>query len=247
MTNPVANDPAAIKEGASLFRANCSPCHGMNAKGGGRGPDLTSGRWSHGGSDEEVFRTITQGVAGTQMPANDFDEAEVWSIIAYVKSVAPAKKHTISGNAENGRKLFQERGCASCHMVKGEGGLLGPELTRAGASRSEDYLITSIREPDKDLSDGMMDPNNHYANALVYDTVIVTLKNGETITGVAKNEDTFSLQLMDTDQKLRFLQKKDVKEVRHEHKSLMPAYSEQMLTVNELQDLLAYLTSLRGE
>ena len=68
--NPLAGDPAAIKEGASLFRANCSPCHGLNARGGGRGPDLTSGLWIHGGSDAAIFRTISQGVPGTEMPAN---------------------------------------------------------------------------------------------------------------------------------------------------------------------------------
>src|SRR6202162_2088596 len=68
--NPVAGDPAAIKEGAAVFRADCSPCHGLNARGGGRGPDLTSGRWIHGSSDEDIFRTITEGVPGTEMPAN---------------------------------------------------------------------------------------------------------------------------------------------------------------------------------
>src|SRR5215472_1461980 len=46
--NPLAGNPGVIREGASLFRANCAPCHGFGAKGGGRGPDLTSGRWTHG-------------------------------------------------------------------------------------------------------------------------------------------------------------------------------------------------------
>jgi len=65
--NPVAGNTAAIQEGASLFRANCSPCHGLNAQGGGRGPDLTAGRWVHGSSDADIFRTITRGVPGTEM------------------------------------------------------------------------------------------------------------------------------------------------------------------------------------
>ena len=43
--NPLAGNAGANAEGKSLFRANCSPCHGLGARGGARGPDLTSGRW----------------------------------------------------------------------------------------------------------------------------------------------------------------------------------------------------------
>ena len=247
-TNPVAGDPAAIREGASLFRANCSPCHGLNAKGGGRGPDLTSGRWTHGSSDAEIFRTITLGVPGTQMPANGFEDSEIWTIIAYLRSLAPSDHANTTGDPVKGEKLFRgNAGCAICHMVKGHGGLLGPDLTRVGASRSTAYLIESIRDPDKELSDGMLDPNNHYGLPLVYDTVTVVLKDGQKVTGIAKNEDTFSVQLMDTDQRLRFFLKSDVKDVVHERKSLMPGYTDQMISPAELQDLLAYLERLRGE
>jgi putative heme-binding domain-containing protein len=246
--NPVAGDPQAIREGASLFRANCSPCHGLNAKGGGRGPDLTSGRWTHGSSDAEIFRTITQGVPGTQMPANGFEDSEIWTIIAYLRSLAPSDHPKTTGDPVKGEKLFRgTAGCDTCHMVKGHGGLLGPDLTRVGASRSTAYLIESVRDPDKELSDGMLDPNNHYGLPLVYDTVTVVLKDGQKVTGIAKNEDTFSVQLMDTDQRLRFFLKSDVKDVVHERKSLMPAYTDQIISPAELQDLLAYLERLRGE
>jgi quinoprotein glucose dehydrogenase len=132
-------------------------------------------------------------------------------------------------------------------MVKGRGGVLGPDLSRVGAARSIKYLIESIREPDKELSDGMLDPNNHYGLALVYDTVTVTRKNGDKVIGVAKNEDTFTLQLLDTAQHLHLFQKSDVKDVVHERRSLMPAYPPQQLSDAQLQDLLAYLESLRGD
>jgi cytochrome c oxidase cbb3-type subunit III len=249
-TNPLVGNAAAIKEGNSLFRANCSPCHGLNAHGGGRGPDLTSGRWIHGSSDAEIFRTITQGVPGTQMPANGFDDSETWAIIAYLRSLTPGAqtKPLTHGDAASGEKIFTATGaCSTCHMVKGSGGLLGPDLSRVGAARSTAYLVESIRDPDKELSDGMLDPNNHYGLPLVYDTVTVTMKNGDKVVGVAKNEDTFSVQLLDTTQKLRLFLKHDVKDVVHERKSLMPAYSEQAIPDAQLQDLLAYLESLRGE
>jgi cytochrome c oxidase cbb3-type subunit 3 len=250
VTNPLAGNDAAIKEGNSLFRGNCSPCHGMNAHGGGRGPDLTSGRWTHGSSDAEIFRTITQGVPGTQMPANGFEDSETWAIIAYLRTLTPGtqKKSATHGDTAKGEEIFTTTGaCSTCHMVKGRGGLLGPDLSRVGAARSVEYLIESIREPDKQLSDGMIDPNNHYGLALVYDTVTVVLKNGDKVVGVAKNEDTFSVQLLDTNQQLLLFLKHDVKDVAHERKSLMPPYSEQAIPAAQLQDLLAYLESLRGE
>jgi putative heme-binding domain-containing protein len=248
VTNPVAGDPRAIQEGASLFRANCSPCHGLNAKGGGRGPDLTAGHWVHGSTDADLFRTVTRGVPGTEMPANALDDPEVWAILAYVRSLAPAKTEAVSGDPAKGKKIFWEtEGCSTCHMVRGRGGVLGPDLSRVGEARSADYLIDSIRQPSKELSTGMLDPNNHYGLPLVFDTVTVVTPDGQKIVGVAKNEDTFSLQLIDTNQQLQFFLKKNLREVTHERKSLMPTYSEDMLKPTELQDLVAYLESLRPE
>lgn len=246
-SHPVARNSVTIREGLSLFRANCSPCHGLRARGGARGPDLTTNRWAHGSSDRDIFRTITQGVPGTEMPANGFEDSETWAIIAYLRSLAPPKSPTVPGDRAKGEKIFSESGgCSICHMVKGHGGLLGPDLSHVGASRSISYLTDSIREPSKELSDGMLDPNNHYGLPLVYDKVTVISASGQEITGVAKNEDTFSIQLLDTHQNLRLFLKKDLKEVVHERKSLMPAYSEERMSPAELQDLVAYLESLRG-
>jgi putative heme-binding domain-containing protein len=235
-----------IKEGASLFRANCSPCHGVSAHGGGRGPDLTSGRWTHGSTDAAIFRTISQGVPGTDMPANGFEDSEIWAIIAYLRSLAPPKEPAITGDSAKGKKLFEIVGCSSCHMVNGSGGRLGPDLSRVAAARSAAYMIESIREPDKQLSNAMLDPNNHYSVPLSYGTVTVVMPDGEKISGVALNEDTFTIQMMTAEQSLRFFQKKDVKDVIHEHKSLMPAYSESALSAAQMQDLVAYLETLRG-
>ena len=227
---PVTAKPPRIKEGASLFRANCSPCHGLGAHGGGRGPDLTSGRWVHGSTDAAIFDTITQGVPGTEMPANSFEDSEVKAIIAYLRSLSPSSYRVMVGNRARGQQIFFGKGsCSDCHMVNGNGGLLGPDLSRVGAARSTSYLIDSIRQPSKDFSDGMVDPNNHYANALVYDTVTIVTKTGQQITGIAKNEDTFSIQLLDTNQQLRLLLKRDLESVRHERRSLMPAYTKDVL------------------
>ena len=243
-----AEKASAVKEGASVFRANCSPCHGLNARGGGRGPDLTAGRWTHGSSDAAIFRTISQGVPGTEMPANPLEDSEIRAIIAYLRSLSPPKHPAVMGDPAKGNQLFHGKAvCSDCHMVSGRGGVLGPDLSRVGASRSISYLMDSIRQPDKDLSSGMVDPNNHYGLPLVYDTVTVVKADGTKLTGVAKNEDTYSLQLISTDQKLHLLLKQDLKEVTHEHRSLMPPYSEDALDAAELRDLIAYLETLRGE
>lgn len=245
--NPLTGNPTAIKEGHSLFRINCSPCHGLDARGGGRGPDLTLNRWVHGSSDEEIFRTISQGVPGTEMPASDTEESETWAIVAYLRSQSPPKKLGASGDRLKGEKTFRgSGGCSACHMVKGQGGVLGPDLSRVGASRSASYLVDSIRDPNKELSSGMMDPSNQYGPPLVYDKVTVTTAGGEEFVGIAMNEDTFSIQLLGTDQKLHLFLKKELKQVLHEQKSLMPAYSEQRMSNAELQDLIAYLQSLTG-
>jgi putative heme-binding domain-containing protein len=207
---------------------------------------LTSGRWTHGSTDAEIFRTITQGVPGTEMPANAFEDSETWTIVAYLRSLQPPSRAVVAGDSAKGRKIFNSAVCANCHMVNGSGGRLGPDLSRVGASRSVTYLMDSIRNPDNELSAGLSDPNNHYGLPLVYDTVTVVTATGEKITGVAKNEDTFSVQLMTAREELQFFLKKDLKEVIHEHKSLMPPYPESTLSQIELQDLIAYLVTLRG-
>jgi putative heme-binding domain-containing protein len=181
------------------------------------------------------------------MPASGFEDSEIWAIIAYLRSLAPPKRAVVPGDPVKGKQIFFESAaCSNCHMVKGSGGLLGPDLSRVAASRSVSYLIDSIRRPDKELSSGMLDPNNHYGQPLVYDMVTVVTAGGNKITGVARNEDTFSVQLLTTDQNLQFFLKKDVREVIHERKSLMPTYSEEALSASQLQDLIAYLETLSG-
>jgi cytochrome c oxidase cbb3-type subunit III len=240
--NPLEGDAKEIKEGYSLFRYNCSLCHGSDARGGGKGPDLTQGRWVHGSTDSEIFQTITKGVPGTQMPPNDLSDDETWAVIAYLRTVTQGTSAT-AGDAEAGKQTFLGKAaCAQCHMIDGKGGRLGPDLSRIGAARSRQYLTDSIREPSKNLAEESTDPN--FAVPVVYDTATVVTNDGRRVSGVAKNEDAFSLQLMDQGEKLHFFSKRDVKEVIHEQKSLMPAYDASMLSDKDLQNLVAYLGGL---
>jgi putative heme-binding domain-containing protein len=245
ITNPLTGNPNAIEEGASQFRADCALCHGLHANGGSRGPDLTRGVWNHGGSDAEIFRTISEGVPGTLMPANILSDAETWEIIAYLRTLAPKVPEASLGNPKAGEKIFFGDGnCSLCHMVAGKGGRLGPDLSRVGAARSPKYLAEKLRNPIGSTAAGLMEPGKEWP--LEFGTVTVVTRSGETIQGVVRNEDSYSIQLMDLSENLHSYMKKDLIEVKHVEKSAMPAYSEDMLDGAQLRDLVAFLSSLRG-
>lgn len=244
--NPLAGDPRAIQEGASQFRIDCALCHGLDARGGNRGPDLTRGIWAHGGTDADLFRTITVGIPGTLMPANDLSEAETWEIIAYLRSLTPEKPRDTGGDPKVGEKLFfGDANCSLCHMVRGIGGRLGPDLSRVGNRRSPEFLAQKLREPNANLSPTLMDSGKEWP----YDAQAVTVvtQDGQRIQGIVRNEDSFTIQLMDLGENLRSYFKKDLREVIHEGKSLMPTYGKDALSEKQLRDIVSYLDQLRGD
>src|SRR5437867_232802 len=104
-SNPFAGDPKAITQGAVLFRQECVFCHGVAARGGMRGPDLTTGSWSHGGSDADLAATISGGVTGTAMPPNKLTDDEVRQIIAYLRTLQQPVTPN-AGDARRGETLF---------------------------------------------------------------------------------------------------------------------------------------------
>jgi cytochrome c oxidase cbb3-type subunit 3 len=247
LKNPFSGQYAAIEEGQSIFRNQCAMCHGTDAQGGLKGPSLTSGRLTHGVSDSALFRIITQGVPGTPMSASNLAPERTWKVITYLRSRAGRAGASSLGNPRVGEQLFFKKvQCSQCHMVNGRGGRLGPDLSRIGAARSVSYLTDKIREPDKLGKDMTVGLWWELGQPLVYQTVTLVTKEGRRITGSLRNEDTFSIQLMDPDEELRLFLKNDLQEVIHEPSSLMPRYGEQMLSQPELQDLLAYLDGLRG-
>lgn len=246
LKNPFEGDAQAIANGKANFRANCSQCHGLEAKGGLRAPSLVSGHLAHGGGDADWFVTIQHGVAGTLMPASDLTDDETWEVIAFLHSLQPRADPIVTGDAAAGEEYFsQQGGCSSCHMVRGRGGILGPDLSRVAAARSTAYLVESLREPSKQLSDGLFEPGHD--SPIAYDTVTVILGNGKKIVGIPRNEDTFSIQLLDLAGDLQLFSKSDVRSVVHERKSIMPTYDPGKLPDGILQDLLSYLETLRGK
>ena len=232
--NPFDGNPDAILAGMGGFRQRCADCHGTDARGV-RGPDITQ-IWSSGRTDQGLFSTIRTGIAGTEMPAFSAprtSDREIWQMLAYLRTLAaPAPTDPPRGNAENGSRLFRTH-CASCHRVNATGGRIGPDLSRIGSARSRDVLVARIRRGSESLRPG-------------YEPVTVTPDSGSPIQGVKKNEDLFSVQIMDTRERIQGYEKDKVKSVVNGTKSAMPVFGPDRLSDSELDDLVRYLQTLRG-
>ncbi len=250
--NPYTGDAKMAKLGEFEFRANCAFCHGLGARGGGRGPDLTRTPKKHGDSDAEIFNTINNGVPGTAMPPNGatqqgvgMTEEEVWQVLTYIRSVEKKADAKSLGDAEHGKKLFYgSAACGTCHMVNGKGGRLGPDLSGASAGRSTDYLRESLREPSKRLAQGISEAMKEFSQE--YETANVTAADGTKYQGVVLNEDAFTVQILDTREVLHSWEKSALKSYEKTRQSLMPAYDEKALPEKDLQDLLAFLATASG-
>ncbi len=228
--NPYLGDKASIRSGLALYRVRCGDCHGLDATGY-RGPDLTA--VLGGMADERLFQAIRKGVPGTEMQPATAPDDDVLMIIAYLRNMnAAAPVETPTGNVENGARLFLAQ-CATCHRVADRGGRLGPDLSRIGAARSRAALAREIRSPSEWIPPA-------------YETVTLVTKDGQTIRAIKKNEDVFSIQIMDTRERIQGHLKSSLQDVVYEKTSLMPTYGPDRLNEIDLNDLLGYLSTLRG-
>ena len=234
-SNPL-NTPKDAEIGRMTFvtGGGCSYCH-ANDGTGGRGANLTLGEYRFGGSDEQLFETIRNGIPGTDMPPTRGPDEDIWRLVAFVKRLGSQglSGEKAPGDPAAGRIVYETKGgCKSCHTVNQEGGIIGPDLTRVGRRRSLQHLEESLVSPEADLP-------------LNYRAVRVTTSSGQTVTGIRLNEDDISIQLRDMNGSLRAFLKDNVKEIQRDKPSLMPAYGS-VLSKKELEDLVAYLSTLRG-
>jgi PQQ-dependent dehydrogenase (methanol/ethanol family) len=221
-----AQDAGQTAAGGKLFQGLCASCHGENAKGG-RGPDLTTGDWRWGRSDDAILKNILQGIPGTPMPAFPMPENDGKSIVAYLRSLrTQGSGEALRGDPDKGRTLFFGTAtCSQCHLLNGRGGRLGPDLSAIGAERAASEIRESIVNPDKSIRRG-------------YETVDVRLRSGQLVHGVKKNEDTFSIQIMDEQERLHMFLKQEIQEIQTPRKSLMPVKA---LSASDLDNLVAFL------
>jgi cytochrome c oxidase cbb3-type subunit III len=224
--------PEDIAAGGRIFRSHCLGCHGRDGTGG-RGPDLTRLDQRYGGTDQELANVIADGIPGTEMPAFFFNGRQLGQIVAFVQSRRESSpQFRVKGNSEAGAGLFRGKGdCLRCHRVNGEGGRLGPDLSQVGARRSPDHLKASLLDP------------NQYVSPLDRKVHVVT-PDGKRFSGTRLNEDTYSVQLLDSNENLVSVLKRELKEYRLDSSSSMPSYKK-VFSESELADVVAYLNSLR--
>lgn len=251
--NPYAGDAKIAKLGEYQFRLNCAFCHGLGARGGGRGPDLTRAQKRHGNSDAEIFHNIHDGIPGTAMPAATnggigvgMSDEEIWQVVTYLRSAEVKAPAQPAGNVAHGKELFYgAAACSTCHMIQGKGGRLGPDLTTAGSSRSTEYLIESLRNPSRRLAQGIFEAIKEFPKE--YESVSVVTADGTKLSGVLLNEDQFTLQMLDTREQLHLFEKDKLRSYEKRRESAMPAYDQKTLTDKDLQDLIAYLQSVGAQ
>jgi cytochrome c oxidase cbb3-type subunit 3 len=247
-TNPFANDAAAVSSGRDLYAQTCQSCHGPAGQGSDRGPALATTALLHGNADADLFRSIRTGVPGTQMAGfSGLSESDIWRLVAYLRTLqnsGSASSAVANGDAAAGESLFfGAAGCAGCHEVNARGGIVGPDLSGAG-SLSPAVLRLKIVDPNNPAARGSSGRGARGSAAPA--TVVVKTNDGREIKGVRRNQDTFSLQMIDLSGQLHLLDKRTLASVSIDEKSLHPPDYKARLSESDVTNLVAYLVTLRG-
>ena len=199
-----------------------------------RGPNIATPGLKHAADNKSLFGVIRGGLDGSEMPGFwQISDKEVWQVVGYVRSIGTVQPASNPGDAVRGRALYEGKGaCATCHVIQGQGGSAGPELTDIEARRSAAYLKDALIRPGGTSPDG-------------YLIVRARLRDGREISGQRLNEDSFTIQLRDSQKRFHSFRKSDLTDLKKEFgKSEMPSYDS--LSSSEIEDLIAYLSSLRG-
>src|SRR4051812_25524454 len=236
-----------LDQGQKLFETHCAICHGPRGEGG-KGPTLAQPTLPRASDDASLLRIISDGINGTEMPRARMEQKEIALVAKFVKSLGSLPREAVPGNAERGAKLYVAKGgCAVCHMLHGQGGVFGPDLTDVGRRRSPAYLRRSLTDPSADVPKSYSAWRQDVSLPENFLYVRVVTNNGQEYAGVRVNEDTFSIQLREATGAVHSFFKSDLAELHKDFGvSPMPAYSV-VLTTNELDDLVAFLVSLRAE
>jgi len=194
---------------------------------------LTTGEFEHASTDAGLFNLISEGIPNTPMMGINATRTDqsVWQIVAYLRSVSGGERVAVAGNASAGERLFRGRGdCSGCHVIDGEGGRQGPELSTIGDRRSPDQLLSDLVDPDERVQPRWW-------------TMRVTHLDGTRVEGLRMNEGTYSVRILDADDNLWSFLKRDLRESERIETSSMPSYAG-TLTDGELEDLVAYIYGL---
>jgi len=218
--------------GKRLFESQCALCHGQTG-GGGRGPNLHRPQLNKAPDDASLRKVISQGIRPEMPGAWQLSPREVKSVAAYVRTLGSIPLEPLPGNPSRGERLFKTKACDTCHMIHGQGSGFGPELTGIGSKRSAAFLRESLVAPEAAVPDDFL-------------LLELVTASGATIRGVRMNEDSFSVQIKESSGEFHSYRKAVLKDLRKlRGKSPMPSY-DGSLKPEEMDDLIAYLASLRG-
>ena len=234
-----AQSKADIDAGGQLFSGMCVECHGAGGAGGDA-PSLNRARLMRAPTDAALIKILTDGIPNTAMPRiRRFTENEMRQLVAYVRSLGKGAEAKAPGDAKKGSDVYKKLGCASCHIVNGAVGNLGPDLSDIGFLRGAAYLRQAVIDPAATLPKGA----RGYAEYL---PLRIVTNQGSEVSGIRVNEDAFTIQVRDRAGKLYSLRKSELELLEKQTgKSLMPSLATR-LTAPELTDLVAYLSSLRS-
>jgi len=224
--------PTEIQAGLRLYTAECSLCHGPNGDLMS-GIDLRRGQFRRAVSDEDLARVITNGVPDAGMPAfAKLQSADVTALVAFIRAGFDVSGAAVKiGDPGRGQTLFAGKaGCAACHRVNGVGPRTAPDLSDIGASRTAPALQRALLDPSS-----AMWPINR--------PVRIVTRDGKTVRGRRLNEDTYTVQIIDDQERLLTFIKADLREFEVSTKSTMPPATS--LSSEELADVIAYLLTLK--
>ncbi len=245
--NPFAKNPQAIAEGREIYNDVCTACHGKDGSAGDKALALGApARRYARGTDAQIFDAIMKGIPGTMMPANRLLDNDAWKVAAYIRGLRGTAIDTpAAGDVASGESVFWNKGkCGECHMIRGKGGLSGPDLSDIASIRKYTSIVDALtKEQHRVAADG----GTHDSALLplaTYQPVRITTREGKTIEGLLRNEDSFTVQVFGSDNRLYMFDREKLREVFYIPKSIMPTDYDKRLSAKEFQDLLAFLTRL---
>ncbi len=223
-----------IAEARQTFENRCAACHGIDGRGGERAPDLATSQKVQRRTDEALTQIINNGIPASGMPSfSTLDAPTIRAVVKYLRFLqGRTGSAALPGNPQNGKTIFFGRGrCSDCHLAGGEGGFIAPDLSSYGRQRSLEEIRDAIINPSQQANPAR-------------GTISIATRTGQTLTGVLRNEDNFSLQLQSVDGTFHLIMKSDVANMTRDSKSLMPADYGSTLSGSELNDLISFLMSV---
>ena len=178
--NPLPDTGEVVNQGRQIFLQSCAICHGADGHGEtylGRNMyppamDMTSPHVQHW-NDAELFWIIQNGVRLTGMPSweSSISATDTWKLACFIHNLprldamsTSPQPQPVSPSAQlemikYGKTLYKQEGCFMCHLLNGEGGRVGPDLTTEGdRGRTQEWLVGHFKDPSAYVPGSVMPP-----------------------------------------------------------------------------------------